>query len=350
MYTIVWLGALLALGIVSTLPNTVSAHEVYVLTAQQIQDAISHPSFSEWQVLVDNLGTFIFWACVSAAVVVTVFLISIARTLERACEPFLSRLPRYAPLVSRVSVGLGLLSASYHGALFGPELPFAAVFGSTAPFVQALLGIAGIMFITGFFVRVAATGMLAIFIAACYTQGMYMLTYTNYLGEILLLLILGSHAVGFHHKGHDYVYAPSWLLAVKHTLTPYAFPILRICFGISLLFSSLYAKVMYNNLALAVADTYPAIPTFFGFEPHFLVLGAAIIEIVLALFFILGIEIRFAALFLEFWLGLSLWYFGESVWPHFILIGIPAAFILYGYDKKSLEGLFLKRYGRHPVL
>ncbi len=79
-------------------------------------------------------------------------------------------------------------------------------------------------------------------------------------------------------------------------------------------------------------------------------LGAAIIELLIGTFFILGIEIRFTALFVLFWLSLSLSYFGEAVWPHIVLIGIPVAFIFYGYDKYSLEGRFFKRRGREPVL
>jgi hypothetical protein len=116
------------------------------------------------------------------------------------------------------------------------------------------------------------------------------------------------------------------------------------------IYASLYAKIIHNQLAVAVTYTYPDIVGFFGFESHFLVLGAALIEVCIGLFFILGIEIRFALLFLLFWLSLSLSYFGEAVWPHFILIGIPTAFILYGYDRYSLEGRFFKKDGREPVL
>ncbi|MBP9669347.1 MAG: hypothetical protein KBE09_03590 [Candidatus Pacebacteria bacterium] len=342
---------LLAMALLGALvPHFASAHEVYVLTPEQIAAALTSPAFSEWNVALENLNQFLFWGIITTLAIAGIFFISISRTLEKISEPLLSRLPPYAPFISRLSIGLGLIAASYHGALFGPELPLVTVFGSFAPFAQALLGMSGVMFIAGFFVRIAAIGMLLLFVAAFYTQGLYMLTYTHYLGELLLLLILGAHVLGYHHKGHDYAHAPAWLLRVKQALTPYALPILRVGFGVSLLYASLYAKVIHNNLALAVAETYPAIPIFFGFEPHFLVLGAAILEIVLALFFILGIEIRFAALFVEFWLALSLWYFGEAIWPHIILMGIPIAFLCYGYDKKSLEGFFMKRYGRHPVL
>jgi len=177
-----------------------------------------------------------------------------------------------------------------------------------------------------------------------------MFTYLNYLGEIILLLILGSHRIGVHTKKHDARETNHFLQRLKERFAPYAFLTLRIAFGTSLIYASLYAKVFHNQLALAVADAYPSLVHFFGLEPHFLVLGAAIIEILIGTFFILGIEIRFTALFLLFWLSLSLWYFGEVVWPHIILIGIPIAFICYGYDAYSLEGRIFKRNGREPVL
>jgi uncharacterized membrane protein YphA (DoxX/SURF4 family) len=133
-----------------------------------------------------------------------------------------------------------------------------------------------------------------------------------------------------------------------------AFPILRVTFGIALIYASAYAKILHNNLALQVASLplagHPySLAHYFGFEPQFLVLGAAIIELVIGLFFVLGIEIRFTSLFLLFWLSLSLWYFGETVWPHIILIGIPLAFILHGYDKYSVEGRLFKKRLREPV-
>jgi len=113
--------------------------------------------------------------------------------------------------------------------------------------------------------------------------------------------------------------------------------------------------VLHNNLALQVASVPLAgheysLAYYFGFEPQFLVLGAAIIEILIGLFFIFGVAIRWNSIFLLFWLALSLWYFGESVWPHIVLIGLPLAFIMHGYDKYSLEGYFLKKGRREPVL
>lgn len=327
-------------------PLGASAHEVYVLPTSTTQQALAMPAFSEWQVIFQNLDQFVLWGFIAALVIFVVFFVSVSRALERALDPFLAKLPPYAPLVGRITIGLSFLAAAYYQALFGPELPLAATFGGYAGFVTAILIAVGAMFIFGFYVRIAALAAAALFAVEIATHGAYMLTYANYMGELVLTLILGAHVFAFHSKQDD----SAWLLRIKQKLAPYSFLILRVAFGISLLYASLYAKIIHNNLALSVAATYPAVVHFFGFEPHFLVLGAGIIEILIATFFILGIEIRFTALFLLFWLSLSLWYFGEVVWPHLILIGLPISFFFYGYDSYTLEGRFFKKDGREPVL
>lgn len=331
-------------------PVFAQAHEVYVLPNDVFTQALALPAFSQWQTILQNLDQFVLWTGVAILIVCIIFFFSISHTLERVFDPLLAKLPPYAPLISRITIGLSFVSAAWFQALSGPELPLAATFGSASGFVAALLVIIGAMLIAGFYTRIAALAALVLFAVEVWVHGSYMLTYSNYVGGLVLLIILGAHTFAFHSRTDDNQRAPAWLLSLKKRAMPYAFFIMRIAFGTSLLYAAVYAKVLHNNLALAVAYSYPQIPHFFGFEPHFLVLGAAIIEILIAVFFILGIEIRFTSLFLLFWLLFSLWYFGEAVWPHIILIGTPIAFIFYGYDRYSLEGRFFKRGGREPVL
>jgi uncharacterized membrane protein YphA (DoxX/SURF4 family) len=337
-------------SLAALLPSAASAHEVYVLPSKVVAEAIAMPSFSEWQTILTNLDQFLLWTFIVALVIFVVFFVSISRVFEKALDPLLAKLPPYAPVISRITISLSFLAGAYYDALCGPELSIASTFGAADALVRAILAVIGLMLLFGWYTRLAALAALVLFSIEVATHGAYMLTYTNYLGEILMLLILGAHALGFHGKETDLKHLPMWLLRLKHALVPYSFLILRIAFGTSLLYASLYAKVIHNNLALQVAYHYPAIVQFFGFEPHFLVLGAGIIEVLIGTFFILGIEIRFTSLFVLFWLSLSLWYFGESVWPHIILIGIPIAYIFYGYDRYSLEGRFFKHGRRQPVL
>lgn len=340
---------LLALLAIFT-PALTSAHEVYVLSPDVVQQAIATPAFSEWDVILTNIDQFLLWALIGASVVLFVFFVSISRSLENLLDPFLAKLPPYAPVVGRITIGLSFIAAAYYGALFGPELPLGETFGAATNAIRVALVVIGFMITVGFYPRIAALGALALFGWEIFAHGAYMLTYANYLGELILLMVLGAHVFAMHDKHLDKAQAPRWFIRAKEVLAPYAFLILRIAFGVSLIYASLYAKIIHNHLALAVTAAYPELVHFFGFEPHFLVLGAGLVEVLIGMFFILGIEIRFTSAFLLFWLSLSLWYFGEVVWPHLILIGIPIAFIFYGYDKYSLEGWLFKRDGREPVL
>lgn len=336
-------------------PLFASAHEVYVLSSNQIYVDITEPPFDMVRVALDNLHSFIFWGFIVFVVVSTVFFFSIFRSVERVLIPLLNRLKPLAPAASRVTIGLGLIAGAYYQATFGPELPLATTYGPYAHLVSLALVIIGTLIVVGFWARGAAVVAFGIFGYSVYVYGWYMLTYVNYFGEILVLLLIGSHRFSIHSIMGWNERFHSLFHAVIDRIRHLAFPILRICFGTSLLYASLYAKVFHNNLALQVASLplagHPhSLAYYFGFEPHFLVLGAALIEILIGVFFILGIEIRWTSFFLLFWLSLSLWYFGEAVWPHIILVGIPIAFIFHGYDRYSLEGRFFKKGEREPVL
>lgn len=329
------------LAVFAMAPHVASAHEVYVLSPAEIQAAISTPSVPFMTVLDENIHLFSFWALIGIIAVVSVLLLSINRRVEKAIDPTLMKMKKWAPAISRVTVGLSFLAAAYYQASYGPELPLAATWGTHTPLVTVILIAIGLLVIFNVWVRAAALVALGFYAIAVYHHGWYMLTYTNYLGEIIVLLVLGSaHAAS---KGTDF------FARLSRKVAPYAFTILRVLFGLALIYTSFYAKILYSNLALYTVTKYH-LTNYLHFEPHFLVLGAACVEITIGLFFILGVEIRAVAAFLLFWLTLSLCFFGEVVWPHIILIGIPIAFIFYGYDRHSLEGYFFKKGSAEPVL
>jgi uncharacterized membrane protein YphA (DoxX/SURF4 family) len=344
-------GALVGLASAAMLlvPAVTSAHEVYVLSPDQVAYALHLQPFDMLAVVRDNLGQFVFWAFIAALVVGIVFFVSLFRRAEQFLAPFFARMKRYAPATCRITVGLGMLAGAYYQATYGPELSLAAAYGPLTPLITALLIIVGALFLIGVWVRAAASIALVLFGYAVWLHGAYMLTYANYFGEFLALFLLGTHVPGTRVIGKDF------FAALERMFAKYEFLIVRVSFGISLLYASLYAKVLHNNLALMVAQLPLAghpygLAHYLGFEPHFLVLGAALIELAIGTFFLLGIEIRFTSIFLLFWLSLSLWWFGEAVWPHIILIGIPIAFIMHGYDQYSVEGYFFDKGKREPVL
>lgn len=349
-----FLSRLGALASFFAVPALAFAHEVYVLTPREIQQGLATPAFSSFDVMMGDLDSFVFWAFIAMLVVFIVFFASISRVLEKLLDPALAKLKHYGPAVARVTVGISFMAGALFDAGFGPELPLPALWGPYTVLIRIALALIGILITLGFYTRIAALIALVLFAVNVWAHGSYMLTYANYLGEILVLLLIGAHKAGVDKFDPSWAEARHFLSKLAKKLAPYSFLILRVAFGISLLYASLYAKFLHNDLALQVAELPLAghmfgLAHYFGLEPHFLVLGAGIIEMVIAAFFILGIEIRFTALFVEFWVLLSVWWFGEAVWPHIILLGIPVAFVFYGYDKYSLEGMFFKKGKREPV-
>lgn len=336
--TIAGLFALLA-------PAIASAHEVYVLDTATIVHDIAGASPNPFSEVLTDPQQFIFWGIVGIILVSTVFALSLSHTLERILAPHLRRIKPSAAPIARITLGTCLIASAYNNALFGPEIPFAS-FGAWGAALPLALYVVGILITLGLFTRYAATLGLLIFLGALAIYHSYMLTYANYLGEMLFALIIGSgrfsidHALGWHLKK---------LETVGRRFEPYAFPILRVLFGISVVYASYFAKYQHSQLALDVVARYN-LTQFFPFSPLFTVLGACIVEILIGLFIIVGFEIRHTALFFLFWIFLSLLYFGESVWPHLVLVGVLLALFCHGYDRYSFGGYFFKRHSGGPVL
>lgn len=327
-------------------PALASAHEVYVLSAPDIVRAMAGPPMPIMSVIAANLQQFIFWAFLCFVVVTTIFFMSISRFAERLLMPFFHRVKQYASLFVRMSIGASLLASAYHQALFGPELTFSNIFGAFAPFATAAIVLAGFFVLFGLATRFSMFIIIAAYVWGVFVTGLYMLTYAEYLDAVALFFILERPSKNTSSGMHPY------MNAIGARLKPYRFAILRVLFGVALVFASVYAKLLHPTLTLMVVDEYNLTSywLFRPFEPHFLVLGAALIELLCGAFFIIGFEVRHTSLFLFFWLTLSLFFFGESIWPHIIIFGMTSAFFLYGYDRYSLEGRYFKKRNREPVL
>lgn len=330
-----------------------SAHEVYVLDHSEIAGALSTPGFDPLAVIMDNLDQFAFWAVLVSIVIIAVFFFSISRPIERALDPILIRIKPFGFAITRVAFGLSMIAGAYNHSIFGPEIKLDPIFGPYTNMMTIALAIIGALITLGTYTRMAAVVALVFFTAAFFVDRTYMLTYANYLAEIIILLFLGSHRGSIEdlrRLRHGIVPRfHRWYAHMERTFTPYAFLVLRVGTGISLIYASIYAKIIHNNLAVETVIKYN-LTNYFHFSPDFLVLGASLLEILLGILILLGIEIRFASFFFATFLTLSLLYFGEAVWPHLILFGIAIALFTHGYDRYSLEGRFFARGRREPVL
>ncbi len=330
------------------LPFVVSAHEVYVLSPEKVGELEHLPPVSFYDIFLANINETIIWGLVVGFMIVSVFIISISIRLENKFDTNLVKLKHFAPFIARVTAGLAFITCGYHAAMFGPELPFETMFGSFSFFVQLTFLALGLAMILGIYSRIAGLIGLFFFAIGIIYHGVYMVTYMNYFVEMLVLILIGGHKFSISHEHSIWGWCAQGLDYLANKYGEFAFLFLRIGFGTSLIYASVYAKILHNQLAIAVVEDFNLVSVF-GFTPEFIVFGAAIIEILLGIFFILGLEVRFTAVVINIFLTLSLFYFGEAVWPHIILIGIPIAFFCYGYDKYSLEGFFFKKGNREPI-
>ena len=322
--------------------SRVSAHEVYVLTPQEIAQAVSMPSPNPFSVIPLQELRFLIWGAAFAVLALVSVAFSVSTLFERVLDPLLLKLKKYAPLAGRLTLGGSLLFSGWHHGLFGPELPLSGFAGSFAGPLSVILLVLGALVIVGFLTRPAALAGIGLFIWSVVAYHLYMLTYVNYLGEMILVLILGGGMLSIDGAIPALGGVEKAFAGLKERFEPYAFLILRILFGTAVFFASFYAKFLHSNLALdTVADYH--LTSYFHFTPLFLVLGAFIVEALLGLCFALGFEVRLAALVFTFFLTLSILFFGEAVWPHLILFGVNIALFLHGYDKYTLEAALFER-------
>lgn len=322
-----------------------SAHEVYLLDTPTIAEAVASPSPNPLLAYVGNEGRFFFWGFVAIVVTLTIFFATTFRRIEAWASPFLMRLKRVAHPLVRITVGATLIVFGYTGALYGLELPFDSLFGSASGPLQTLVFFLGAGIVLGFQTRMLALAALLIFFAAALSQGLYVLTYVHHAAAYLFLILVGGGAWTIDRRLHL-----GWPLRKRlESLSGYAFPLLRIGLGASIMFAAFYAKFLHSNLALSVVTQYN-LAAFFPFDPLFIVLGAFIIEFLAGLMLLVGFEIRWTGLFLLFWLTLAHLYFPEPWWVHISLYGFGIALFCHGYDRYTLEGWFFKKRRLEPAL
>jgi len=325
-----------------------SAHEVYVLDQETVSAALSAESPNPFGAYIGNEYAFYFWGFISFVVISTIFSATVFGFFERQLRPLLNFLKRFAHTIVRLTVSVTLIVFGWYGVLYGPELPFAENAGALTMPLQTLLIVFGLMIGVGFFTRVAALGALFIYIYALMTFGLYVFSYVNHLGAYIFLIVMGSGMsaldVRLGMRRRLLIATETFLEALR----PYVFPMLRIGFGLAIMLAALYAKFWHSELAYQVVVQYE-LTRFFPFDPLFVVLGAFIIEFIAGFLMMIGVAVRWTALFLAFWLTMGHIFTVEAWWVHLILYGIALAIFCHGYDRWSLEGRFLRRNGREPV-
>jgi len=301
------------------------AHEVYVLPTDVVEKAITTDSPNPFSVINTQGGEFAVWGVALFVIFALSLIISFWHKPRKALSPVWEFTKRYAPHFVRSTLGLTIFVSGVMGALFGPELPLVDVFGPFALGIKVLMLMVGPLIVIGFYPRVTAAVVIALYGFGLMYSGTYIAAYAGFLGAALFILLRESS----HYKKS-------------------AFFILRVFYGGAIISAALFAKFFHSNLALETVNMY-SITDYMPFTPMFLVLGAFLVEMIVGICIMFGIQLRLVLIIFTGFLTQSLMFFNEAVWPHLILFGLNFALFAHGYDKHTLLSKFTKD-SSEPVL
>lgn len=314
---------------------TVYAHEAYVLTPEQFHQGLLINTPNPLSGLLDP-SHFVLTVFITIAVILSYILVIFWSTTKPAeiLDKFVRKLRVIGPILIRLAVSSSLIIGSLSGDIFGPELPISKF--PHGMLMQGLLLLAGFMILLGIFTETAALIALLGFIYAIYHYGWYMVTYSNYLGEFIVLALFGSRFLSVDNT----IFGRITLLKALEKYRSLETPIVRILYGLALIYAGYTIKFLHQNLSVLVYNEYH-LQNFFHSTATFIASGAGVSEVLIGLFIILGFAQRFTIAISLVFITLSLLYFRELVWPHFMLYGISLNLIINSADNFTLDHLMI---------
>lgn len=307
------------------------AHEVYVLSQEKINNGQNSTEVNIWKALhnAHNIELFIFFAALICGVLAFAVYLKYRGTFDKLSST-LDKGSDWVIALIRIAFGASLIVSASNEALYGPELPLHSFVAGG--FIKIILIIIGLGLVAGIATRTFAVIAGAIWFYALLLKGPYMFTYSNYIGEAIALVFLPLTVFSIDNL----LVKAGKIKKRKFAYAEYSFPVARVLFAFSLLYTALTIKFTHTMLTLDVVNDYH-LTRYFPFEPLFIVLGAALIEVLVAVTFMAGFLQRFMAVIFLFVMTLSLLFFKESVWPHYLLIALGVGMLIHKPDKFTLD-------------
>lgn len=323
------------------LPFSASAHEIYVLNQTEISQGFQYAGFETFYSLenAENLkiALEVFFAVL---ILLGVNLIFRHSSSGRRFNDYLSKFSRFGPLIVRLAISLSFFYSALTWSFLGPD-----IFLENLAFpgiLRLCLFTVSILIFLGLFTELAAFIAFLVYLLAAARYGFYLINYLNYLGEIIVLTLLGSRYL-------------SWdkiIFGAKkkfQNLKQYESTIVRVCYGIALSFAAIYIKFLHPRLTELVVLKYnlTQFHWLFPSDPQLVVFGAGLVELVIGLFIIFGFELRLTVFVSLLYLTLSILFFREAVWPHFMIYGISLN-LLFDQERFTFDH-FLDKIIKKPT-
>lgn len=304
--------------------SSVSAHEAYVMDREAFWKGVAQPlDFRALDALKDQHNLIL-----TAAVISGILLLILLNFLFRLSRPgrrihgLLEKFSPIGPMFVRAAIAAAFFFSALTYSFLGPELPLKYM--PFAEFLRWMLFGISIFITVGLFTEIAAFAALIIFTVGFFVFGSYLLTYFNYLGEIIALLFFGMRRWSLD----AFIFGP--LNAVRRRWERYETTIVRVFYGIALMFAGLTVKFLHPDLTIKVITDWNLTQFHWLFprDPLLITLGAGLAEFTIGFFILVGFEMRIVVLISLFYITLSLIYFKELVWPHLMLYGISLNLLL----------------------
>ena len=299
------------------IPSLTFAHEAYVLPYDTFWSAMKEPFSSHAFDALKSPNNIHVTIVIGVSVII---LLGANFLLRRTgfwqnIENRIERFSHLGPHFIRITIAIAFLFSALSNSFLGPELH-----GSLFPYPHALqitLFALAIMIAVGFLTELAALVGIIIFVWSMFIFGPYVMTYLNYLGELIVLLLFGMRVFSLD----KYIFGP---LRRLRFFEKYETVIVRVLYGTALIYAAITVKLLHPDLTVTVVNTWnlTKFHLLFPSDPLLVTFGAGIVESVIGLFIIFGFEMRLTVLISLFYITLSLFYFRELVWPHLLLYGI----------------------------
>ena len=322
-----------------TIPTKTWAHEAYVLEKEAFWTELSKPWSAHALSALQNPHNLAITTYITIGVL-TLLTCNFLFRRSKAGKAFHTWIESYShigPIFVRIAIASALFFSAISNSFLGPELSLNAFQFPTL--VRLALGAISIMIIFGIFTEISALLGLAIYITAFKTFGAYVLTYTNYLGELLVLALFGMRQWSID------TLVLGKLKGIRKKYEKYETTIVRILYGFGLIYAGITVKFLHPDLTLKVATDWnlAQFPWLFPSDPLLTTFGAGLAETAIGLFIILGFELRLTVLISLFYITMSLFFFQELVWPHYLLYGISLSLLVQPETFTLDHLLFSKR-------
>ncbi len=332
------MGALLG-GVAAGSGSPAFAHEIYVLTPEELDAGLRDSSVSVFAALRAPHSWWIVTLVTLGVCVVLILLHRFHRSRAgRALWHLVERAQRFGLPALRLSLAIVLFQSARGGSFLGPELSFSDL---PMPLViQGVLVTSSALLFLGFLTEVAAAAALLCILVGAFVFGGYLFTYLHIVGALLALILAGDGGWSLDRLWRGRRRGWSALSAAVPVLV-------RVTYGVALVFTAVSVKLLHPGIPLAVVQRYDLTQFHWLFpsDPLLVVFGAAFAELTLGAMILFGYQFRFAVLVSLFYATLALLYFQEVFWTHLIMYGI-SFFLLVAPTRFALDTLLSSRLRR----